>query len=127
MLKEEFEMEWTISLLPDQPIAVIKTSGVADDASSVEMAKNISKTMLKYKVTRCLIDHTAITSVSGGAGVYYRPNLLFRLGIPGKLKIAEVVLPAHKDHFAFLETVCRNRGINFNVFNDRESAIQWLT
>jgi hypothetical protein len=119
-------MEWTVFLLTDQPVVVIQTSGVADDASSVEMAKSISKTMAKYKVTRCLIDHSGLSSVSGGTGVYYRPNFLFRLGIPIKLKIAEVVLPAHKDHFAFLETVCRNRGINFSVFNDRETAIQWL-
>ncbi|HTX91520.1 MAG TPA: hypothetical protein VMC09_09905 [Anaerolineales bacterium] len=120
-------MEWKVSFLPDQQIVVIQTFGDADDAGSIEMAKGISKTMMKYKALRCLIDHSALVSVSGSSGVYYRPSRLLGIGIPLKLKVAEVVLPAHKEHFAFLETVCRNRGINFSVFSDRESAIQWLT
>jgi hypothetical protein len=120
-------MEWDVSFLPDQQVVVIQTHGDADDISTIEMAKSISKTMAKYKVLRCLIDHSALGSVSGTAGVYYRPNLLFRMGIPIKLKVAEVVLSAHKDHFAFLATVFRNRGFNFSIFNDRESAMQWLT
>jgi hypothetical protein len=122
------EMEWTITYLPDKKIVIIQTSGIADETSSIEMAKNISKAMAKYLVTRCLVDHSAISSVSGStADIYYRPNRLIRIGVPFKIKIAEVVLPEHKEHFGFLETVCRNRGFHFKMFNDRESAIQWLT
>jgi len=121
-------MEWTISFLPDQQIVVIQTLGVADETSSAEMAKSIAKTMAQHKAMRCLIDHTAISSVSGNTiEIYYRPKGLSEIGIPAKVKIAEVVLPAHKEHFDFLETVCRNRGFDFCTFDDRESAIQWLT
>lgn len=121
-------MDWAITFLPKQRIVVIQTYGVADEKSSIEMAKIISKTMAKHLATRCLIDHTAIHSVSGSTvEIYFRPDRFVRLGVPVKIKIAEMVLPEHKEHFGFLETVCRNRGFNFRIFGDRESAIQWLT
>jgi hypothetical protein len=121
-------MEWKNSFLSDQQIVVIETSGVADETSSLEMAKSISQTMMQYQATRCLIDHSALTSVSGGSvEIYYRPQGLSKTGISSEVKIAEVVLPAHKEHFGFLEYVCRNNGFNFRVFEDRVSAIQWLT
>ena len=121
-------MEWKISFLSDQQIVVIETSGVADETSSLEMAKSISKTMMQYKATRCLIDHSALISVSGGSvEIYYRPQVLSKTGISSEVRIAEVVLPAHKEHFGFLEYVCRNNGFDFRVFEDRVSAIQWLT
>jgi len=42
-------MEWTISHLSDQKIVVIRTHGVADKTSSLEMTKSISKAMAEYK------------------------------------------------------------------------------
>jgi hypothetical protein len=121
-------MEWTISFLPDQQLVIIQTQGVADEAGSREMARSITKTMAQYQVLRCLIDHSALSSVSGSAiEIYDRPQELSEIGVPAKIKIAEVVLPAHQEHFGFLETVCRNRGFYFCVFDNRQSAIQWLT
>lgn len=121
-------MEWTISFLPDHQVVVIQTQGVADEASSIEMAKNISKIMIEHKSTRCLIDHSAIHSVSGSVvNIYNRPQELRKVGISATVKIAEVVLPAHKTHFGFLETVCRNNGFDFCIFNEQGPAIQWLT
>jgi hypothetical protein len=120
-------MEWTISFLSEQQIVVIQTRGVADEKSSLEMAKNISKAMMEYKATRCLIDHTAISSVSGSTiEIYSRPQELSEVGVHSEVMIAEVVLPTHKEHFGFLETVCRNRGFYFHTFDDQETAIQWL-
>ena len=121
-------MEWTISFQSDQQIVIIETRGDADGESSLEMAKEISKAMTKYKTKRCLVDHSAINSVSGSSiGIYYRPQKLNRIGIPSEVKIAEVVLPAHREHFGFLKSVCLNYGFSFLIFDDRESAIQWLT
>jgi len=121
-------MEWNSSILQDEQIVVIKTYGAADEASSLEMAKSISKTMMEFKATRCLIDHSALLSVSGtSVDIYYRPQGISNTGIPSGVKIAELVKPAHKSHFGFLEYVCRNNGFDFRVFESREPAIQWLT
>lgn len=120
-------MEWVVSFLSDQQIVVIQTHGVADEAGSLEMAKIIAKTMAEYSAERCLIDHSAINSVSGSVvKIYYRPQELREVGIPSKVRVAEIILPAHKAHFDFLETVCRNRGFDFRIFHTRKPAIQWL-
>ena len=82
---------------------------------------------MQYKAARCLIDHSAIISVSGSSvEIYYRPQGLSKTGISSEVKIAELVNPVHKEHFGFLEYVYRNNGFDFRVFDDRESAIQWL-
>jgi len=121
-------MEWTTSFLPEQRIVVIKTQGVADEASTFEMSKSIPKAMAEHRTLRCLIDHSNIQSVSGDVSeIYNRPKKFLKIGIPFKIKIAEVVLPVYKAHFDFLEIVWRNRGFDFRVFYDQESAIQWLT
>jgi hypothetical protein len=121
-------MKWTVSFLEEQKIVVIQTRGVADGPGSLEMAQTISKTMAPSQAKLCLIDHSALESVSGGPGeIYYRPKGLTDMDVPTGVKIAEVVLAAHREHFRFLETVCRNRGFDFRIFDDRESAIQWLT
>jgi hypothetical protein len=121
-------MEWTISFQPVQQIVVIQTQGVADETSSLKMAKSILRTMQEHSALRCLIDHSALGAVSGKVfKIYYRPQELRKVGVPANIKIAEVVLPVHEEHFGFLETVCRNNGFNFRIFTDRESAIQWLT
>jgi len=120
-------MEWKISFQSDQNIVIIETSGDADGESSIEMAKIISKTMAEHKAKRCLIDHSAISSVSGSTiEIYYRPQKLDKIGIPSEIKIAEVVLPAHREHFGFLKSVCLKFGFSFRIFSDKESAIQWL-
>jgi hypothetical protein len=120
-------MEWKISFLPDKQVVVIKTFGVADEASSLAMAQSISKTMMEYQATRCLIDHSELTAVSGSSeGIFYRPQGLSKTGISSEIKIAELVKPAHKEHFGFLEYVCRNNGFDFRVFDSREPAIKWL-
>ena len=121
-------MEWKNTFLSDEQVVVIKTYGIADEASSLEMAQSISKTMMQYNATRCLIDHSALTAVSGSSeGIYYRPQGISNTGISSKVKIAEVVNPAHKEHFGFLEYVCRTNGFDFRIFESREPAMKWLT
>jgi hypothetical protein len=121
-------MEWTISFLPETQIVVYKTQGVANGKSSFKMVENIAKTMTEYKAVRCLIDHTSLRSVSSRTeDIYSRPKEIREIGIPPELKIASIVLPSQREYFWFLKTVLRNRNIQYNLFNDRESAIQWLT
>jgi hypothetical protein len=120
-------MEWTISFQSEQQIVVFQTHGVADMKSSFAMAKSIAETMAQYNSLRCLIDHSGVQSVSGTpVDIYYRPQEVRKFGVPQQVKIAEVILPAHKKHFGFLETVFRNRNIQFSVFENKESAICWL-
>jgi len=121
-------MEWTISFLAEQQIVVIQTQGIADETSSLEMVKSLPKAMRENQAMRCLIDHRELSSVSGNSiEIYYRSKEISEMSIPSEVKIAEVVPPDQRGHFGFLETVCRNRGFDFRIFNDPEPAMQWLT
>ena len=120
-------MEWEITIHKDYKYVEIVTKGVADNQGSIEMAKSIAETMRHNRMTKALIDHRNITSVSGSAvEVYERPKLFKIIGMLLGIKIAEVINPDHLEHFKFLETVCINRGYKFSVFFDRTNALEWL-
>lgn len=120
-------MEWNITIHKAKKYIEIVTSGVADMDGSMEMAKSIRKTMKHHRIVRAIIDHRAVTNVSGSVvEVYERPKLLKLIGMILGIKIAEIINPDHLDHFRFLETVCINNGYSFSIFYDRDNALKWL-
>ena len=120
-------MEWKIIMHEEKNYLEIVTKGIADKDSSLEMAKAISETMRKHRLTKALIDHRNVTKVTGRmTDVYQRPKLFKLIGMILGIKIAEVINPAHQEHFRFLETVCVNQGFKFSVFFEKESALEWL-
>ena len=107
--------------------AEIVTSGIVDRDGSLEMAKAVYIALSKKQIKRLLIDHSNISMVSGGTvEMYHRPVELKEIGMVQDIKVAIVVKPEHNEFFHFLETVYVNRGYMVSVFNDRESALEWL-
>ncbi len=120
-------MEWTITLNEENQYAEIVTRGIADGDGSKEMAQEISMVLRKAKIKKVLIDHSHISEVSGGIlETYQRPRELRDAGAVHGIHVAEVVKEEHKAFFGFLETVCVNRGYIFSIFNDKQSALDWL-
>ena len=120
-------MEWEITVHSDHKYFEIVTRGVLDKDSSMEMAKVISKTMRRHRLTKALIDHRNISDVSGEIiDVYERPKLFRIIGVILGIKIAEIINPNHFGFFRFLETVCRNQGFDFSLFYERQKALEWL-
>ena len=120
-------MEWETMIHNEQKYLEIVTKGVADKESSLEMAKVISQSMRRHKLTKVLIDQRNVTKVMGRiTDVYQRPKMFRLIGMILDIKVAEVIDPAHVEHFNFLETVCINNGFKFSVFFDKSSALKWL-
>ncbi|MDY6988828.1 MAG: hypothetical protein SWQ30_12315 [Thermodesulfobacteriota bacterium] len=120
-------MEWTITLKEEDKYVEIVTSGIADREGSLNMAKAIATALSKLKIKKILIDHRAISRVSGRTvEVYRRPTEFKGIGVIQGIRVAEVVKPEHKEFFGFLETVCVNRGYIFSVFDDQKPALEWL-
>ena len=120
-------MNWDITIDERNKYVEIVTKGIADKDGSIEMAKTIAETMRHNRLTRALIDHRNITSVSGDEiDVYERPSLFRLIGTILGIKIAAIIKPEHKEHFGFLETVCLNRGYRYMVFFDKIDALKWL-
>jgi hypothetical protein len=121
------DMEWTIRIGEERQYVEIVTSGIADKGGSLDMAKAIALALSTYKIKKILVDHGNIYSVLGNAiDVYSRPKQFQEFGVIHGIKVAEVIKPEHKEFFKFLETVCVNRGYTFSIFNDKETALEWL-
>ncbi len=120
-------MEYEISIYNEEKYVEIVTKGVADKDGSLSMAKIIKETMQQHRMTRALIDHRNIESVSGETmEIYNRPRLFRIMGIVLNIKIAEIIKPDHVKHFRFFETVCINQGIRISIFQEKTPALEWL-
>ena len=120
-------MDWEITIHSDQKYVEIVTKGALDRDGSLEMAKEISKTMRRNRIKRALIDHRNISDVSGEViDIYERPKIFRIIGVILGIKVAEVINLDHLKHFRFLETVCLNQGFKFSIFHERRNALEWL-
>ena len=121
------KMEWEIRIHNEENYVEVITKGVADKAGSLNMAKTITETMRQHRITRALIDHRNIESVSGETiEIYDRPKLLKMIGAILGIKIAEIIKPEHRKHFSFFETVCLNQGFKMSIFQEKLPALEWL-
>jgi hypothetical protein len=127
MNAEEQKMEWNITIEEEKQFAEIITRGIADEAGSRAMARDIAETMGRNQIRKLIIDQRNISAVTGDLGkVFARPKELQKMGIEEEIKVAEVVKPEHETFFKFLEIVFVNRGCQFSVFHDKKSAMEWL-
>ncbi|PKO12877.1 MAG: hypothetical protein CVU39_22330 [Chloroflexi bacterium HGW-Chloroflexi-10] len=121
------KMEWEIRIHNEEKYLEVITKGAADKDGSLNMAKIVSETMQKHKITKVLIDHRSIESVSGEIiEIYNRPKLLRFIGVILGVKIAEIIKPEHIKHFRFFETVCINQGFRVSIFQENLPALEWL-
>ncbi len=120
-------MEWELIVHKEGKYIEIVTQGVADYGSSLNMAKFITETMRKNRITKVLIDHRKITGISGNTiEIYNRPKTLRLIGLILGVKIAEIIKPEHIEHFRFFETVCKNQGFTMSIFQEKIEALNWL-
>jgi|WetSurMetagenome_2_1015567.scaffolds.fasta_scaffold931004_2 hypothetical protein len=118
-------MEWTIAFQDDY--AEVTTTGIADGASTKEMAKGMTIKIMGRKINRVLMDHRAIERVVGkSTEVYERETIFQKIGVTRPIKIAELINPNHAEFFEFLKAVLKNRGYDVETFFDREAAMEWL-
>lgn len=120
-------MEWEIAVHRDEKYIEVVTRGTANKENTLKMAKDVADSMKRNRITRALIDHSGIQSVSGDVvDIYERPKILKLIGLILRIRIAEIIRPEHKEHFEFFETVMNNRGFIFSVFHDKVEALKWL-
>lgn len=85
-------MEWKIAVNDEDQYVEVITGGIADNDGSLDMVKAIAHTMGTHRITRALIDHRDLVSVTGDvADVYNRPKLFKIIGIIMRIKIAELI------------------------------------
>ena len=118
-------MEFKIRIHHEEKYIEVITSGVADKDSSLNMATIIKETMRQHRITKAIIDHRNIESVSGETiEIYDRPKLLRIMGLIWNIRIAEIIKPEHIKHFSFFETVCINQGFRISIFQEYPPALE---
>lgn len=79
-----------------------------------------------YGVHRLLVDHRGISSVSGTMGKYeFAYENGQKVGLTLDWKVA-LLRDKDEAEIQFLETVMRNAGYDFRIFNKKEEAVDWL-
>lgn len=74
-------MEWTIKIDQESEYAEVVTRGIADEDGSPEMARAIPEVLLINKITKIIIDHRNISSVTGNISTLFaRPKQLREMG-----------------------------------------------
>jgi hypothetical protein len=120
-------MNWEIFYHHREGYIEVVTSGPADKESSLSMAKELNHAMRSNRLTKALIDHRKISSVTGSIiDIYQRPKILRILGVLLHIKIAEIIRPDHREHFRLLGDAGTIQGYQFSIFEDRDAALRWL-
>ena len=121
-------MPWTLEFSDeDKTVKVVYEGTLAADELRAA-THEILAAMLERKTTRALLDCYAAHMDVPVINVYQLPDLYESRGITRHTRAA-VVLPKDKyrlDIYEFYEDVCRNRGYNVKLFEDRAAAWEWL-
>ena len=120
-------MEWNLTFDEKENILFVKTFGIFDLATKIELTKECVVALEEQSCRQCVIDNRKIESASiRFMEIYSIPEKFADLGVPHNLRIAEVFSEKHKKDFDFLEVICHNNSYWLSVFSDVESALQWL-
>jgi len=121
-------MPWHAKLIPDLPIVETCYSGVL---TSPELADAIHETLALVRSsgrTLLLGDCTALEGGHSLLDLYSHADALGPGGTGYVLKEAVLLpaVPASAEMVKFWETLCCNRGMTVRIFQDRQTAIDWL-
>jgi len=118
-------MEWTIEYLVDEKLLYIKTKGILTKEEANSMLRDVVEAMKKHECHKQLVDHRDTVFELTILEYYERPDVNKEIGMSYSWKIA-MVFKELSENTRFMETVFRNRGYNFQQFDDIEEARKWV-
>ena len=120
-------MSWEISRLPDLKMIVIKALGkvfLSEVINKFKMAPLVSHDDASPGI---MVDLSDATPNWADFDIYMMPIFYEELRVNMRSKIA-VSLPKAQRLSIYLsyESLCRKRGFNIRIFDNRENAVKWL-
>jgi len=103
----------------------IKTRGILTAQSANEMIGEVVSEMKRHGCNNQIVDHRDTVFNLSVSEYYRRPSINEEIGISRLWKVA-MVFRALDENTHFMENVFRNRGYNFNVFDDIQQAEAWI-
>jgi hypothetical protein len=120
-------MDFSIEIKPEGNILIATVVGELDEKAYVEMRNQVKASLEKTGAQHILLDLRRCVVQVSMMGVFRTAASNVEIFPPG-IKYAVVysaqTLPEDNAHFG--ETVARNRGAHFRVFNDMAVAQKWL-
>ena len=115
-----------IEYIEDKDIVLLRTSGTYELEKEVETLKKMATKLKEHNCNRCIFDHRETNVIARTVESYERPAIYEDLWGDRTISAA-IVFRELNDDSQFLENVCRNRGWNVRIFDDYDTAIDWLS
>lgn len=121
-------MSWDISVVKEEGIIYAVASGEITMGLALQMTAEGLKLAIKHRITLFLVDLRTSTSDISTVQIYRLPTILETLGLSRDRRIALVIPsdPADPADYRFYQTVSKNRGFMIGLFEEPDSARQWL-
>jgi hypothetical protein len=121
-------MPWKVSVHPDLPIVEALYSGTLTPSELSDAAGEILTLARAHGRTLVLSDCTTLVGGHSITDLYFLVDVVLASGIAHTLREAVILphLPEVSENIRFWETACHNRGLNVRIFNDHQSALDWL-
>ncbi len=121
-------MTWDAKYLPDEKIVLFEATGTMSSADAAEQTKEAARLINENETNLVLCDYSRVETEIPVIDLYSLPQLFLELGLSRSMK-AGLVLPKtghrHKD-YVFFENRSRNEGFNVKLFDDIQTAKEWL-
>jgi len=119
--------EFELSMQEKAGYLYVHTSGVRSQETVTTMTREVFETALAKRLPKVLIDIRELNGMFGITDIYFLVTEVLRdLRGKGVDQVAIIDIRRSTRQGWFLETVAQNRGFNFRVFAEDESALKWL-
>lgn len=118
-------LEMEFKHLNSSNIVLCNVSGLYEFTSNTQLLEKLVQELSKHQSKKCLIDYRSADVILNVTVSFNRPNKFKELGIDNNTKGAVVFKKLTKESL-FYENVCQNRGWNMRVFDNYETAMDWL-
>ena len=119
-------MGGTIEYLDDLGIVLVKTSGTYDLERELDSVKNAVLKLENNNCNKLLFDHRDSTVIARNQSPFNRATDYTNIGLKMSTRIATVVNKITVE-LRLYENTCIGLGWRVQVFDDYDTALDWLT
>ena len=121
-------MPWRVEFARETGEVMVTGSGEIRDEDARAQVEKIIPLLKQSHAGNVLVNYSDALSEVSLSSLYGLPDYASELGAPWHIRVA-VVLPRTRyriESYQFFELVCKNAGYNVALFDERESAEDWL-
>jgi len=121
-------MPWSTNIDPDHPIIKTIFWGILTPTELSDAFHETLSLVYQHDRTRILADCIGLSGGHSVIDLYYLADAFASKDMDRSLKEAVLLpsAPASAEKVEFWENTCYNRGLKVRMFNDHESAMDWL-